>query len=179
MFLACGDEADSEETGLEPKDKVDIIPASPLNPNNFWMAPKDNFKVNTPRATDKTVSPSALRPLVMYIGPEDFTEEVLKSNYPVVVDFYADWCGPCKYMAPYFEKLAEMHPEAKFVKYDVDQDDSKDPASVCSTYKITALPTFDFFYLGEEYPQFKVIGAKIENLRDNIIYFIDEVQKKK
>mmetsp|Transcript_127633 Transcript_127633/g.190290 ORF Transcript_127633/g.190290 Transcript_127633/m.190290 type:complete len:106 (+) Transcript_127633:63-380(+) len=58
----------------------------------------------------------------------------------VVVDFTASWCGPCKYIGPVFEKLAEENPEAEFVKVDVDEAD--DVAAQCG---IQAMPTFHFY----------------------------------
>mmetsp|Transcript_69995 Transcript_69995/g.196160 ORF Transcript_69995/g.196160 Transcript_69995/m.196160 type:complete len:105 (-) Transcript_69995:369-683(-) len=58
----------------------------------------------------------------------------------VVVDFTASWCGPCKFIAPIFEKLAEENPEAEFVKVDVDDADD-----VAAAVGIQAMPTFHFY----------------------------------
>jgi thioredoxin 1 len=128
--------------------------------------------------TMETHNSNTVRQLITYVKPENFTEEVLKSNYPVVVDFYADWCNPCKYMAPYFKKFAETYPDVKFVKYDVDQDDFKDPWCVSGLYGIDAIPTFDFFYLGEEYTKFRFTGADAETLESNIASFVKEIKMK-
>jgi thioredoxin 1 len=63
----------------------------------------------------------------------------------VVVDFTATWCGPCKYIGPIFEKLAEENPDIEFVKVDVDEAD--DVAAHCG---VRAMPTFQFFRNGEK-----------------------------
>mmetsp|Transcript_31102 Transcript_31102/g.45950 ORF Transcript_31102/g.45950 Transcript_31102/m.45950 type:complete len:109 (+) Transcript_31102:194-520(+) len=58
----------------------------------------------------------------------------------VVIDFYADWCGPCVTIAPIFQKLAEDNEDVEFVKVDVDN--AEDVAVACS---IEAMPTFQFY----------------------------------
>ena len=74
-----------------------------------------------------------------------FEDEVLKSREPVVVDFHAEWCGPCKAMAPALEQLAkELSGKVKVVKVDVD----KNPA-VTGKYGIRAMPTLLVFKDGE------------------------------
>ena len=56
------------------------------------------------------------------VSDKTFEEEVLKSSEPVVVDFFAEWCGPCKAMAPALDQVAkEMKGKVKVVKLDVDQ----------------------------------------------------------
>lgn len=75
----------------------------------------------------------------------NFNEEVLKSDIPVLVDFYADWCGPCKMMAPVIEKIAEKYAgKVKVGKLNVDAS----PASAAK-YKVMSIPTFLVFKNGE------------------------------
>lgn len=74
-----------------------------------------------------------------------FDAEVLKSKEPVVVDFFAEWCGPCKAMAPALEQVAkEMAGKVKVVKVDVDQS-----PEVTQKYRIQAMPTLMVFKDGK------------------------------
>lgn len=74
-----------------------------------------------------------------------FEEEVLKSSEPVLVDFFAEWCGPCKAMAPALDEVAaEMKGKVKVVKVDVD----KSP-SITGEYGIQAMPTLILFKDGK------------------------------
>lgn len=66
------------------------------------------------------------------------------ANGVAVVDFWATWCGPCKMMAPTFEEVAEVLPEAKFGKLDVDQ-----ASEVAERYKVYAIPNICIFKNGE------------------------------
>lgn len=76
---------------------------------------------------------------------QNFETEVLQSDVPVLVDFYADWCGPCKMMAPVVEKLAEeMAGQAKVGKINVD-----DEGELAQHYRVVSIPTFLIFKNGE------------------------------
>ena len=71
------------------------------------------------------------------VTDSSFDAEVLKSAEPVLVDFHAQWCGPCKAMAPALEQVAaEMKGKVKIVKVDVDEN-----PKVTGTYGIRAMPT--------------------------------------
>ena len=59
--------------------------------------------------------------MAIHFTDENFNEEVLASNIPVVVDFYADWCGPCRMVSPIVDAIAEEHPEFKVGKINVDE----------------------------------------------------------
>jgi thioredoxin len=73
-----------------------------------------------------------------------FKKEVLESKSPVVVDFYADWCGPCKSLAPIFEALSvDYSGKIKFVKVNVDEN------AVASEYGVSSIPTTIFFSKGK------------------------------
>lgn len=75
------------------------------------------------------------------ITDADFEKEVLKSKVPVLVDFWAPWCGPCKSMLPVMEELAnDFADKAKILKINVD-DNSDTPAK----YSVMSIPTFIFF----------------------------------
>lgn len=78
---------------------------------------------------------------VIYANKNNFDEIVLKSDKPVLVDFYADWCGPCRMLAPTLDEIAEEHPEYLVVKVNVD--DAPELASRYGVMSIPALFTFD------------------------------------
>lgn len=87
-----------------------------------------------------------------------FKAEVLENSKPVLVDFWADWCGPCKQMAPVLDKLAEEHGDKiDVVKINTDQNPDTPRA-----YNIMSLPTMNVYKDGEVVKQ--IIGAKPKRL---------------
>ena len=84
---------------------------------------------------------------------DNFEEEVLKSDMPVLVDMFATWCGPCKMMAPVVAQLAEEYKgSVKVGKLDIDQN-----VDIVAQYKIMSVPTFLVIKDGEVVK--KLIGA--------------------
>lgn len=82
---------------------------------------------------------------VVHVGKSNFEEEVLKSKVPVLVDFFAVWCGPCMSLAPTLEKLAEeMKGKAKIVKIDVDQE-----MELAKEYEVRSIPALFLFKGGK------------------------------
>ena len=82
---------------------------------------------------------------VQSVTAAEFSREVLFSPIPVVVDVYADWCGPCRALAPLLEKYAELYDrEVKFVKVNLDEE-----PDVADVYRVEAVPTLLFFQNGE------------------------------
>lgn len=70
--------------------------------------------------------------------------EIIKGEKPVLVDFHADWCGPCKMMAPVIEQFSkEMHDKVRILKVDVDRN-----PKAATTYQIQGVPTFILFKRG-------------------------------
>ena len=80
------------------------------------------------------------------LSTENFEKEVLKSEKPVLVDFYADWCGPCNAMAPVIEELAtELDGKAKVGKINVDEN-----SDIAVEYNVISIPTLIIFKNGKE-----------------------------
>lgn len=96
------------------------------------------------------------------LNSENFESEVLNANETVLVDFYADWCGPCKMMAPVIEELAEeLQGKAKVGKINVDE--STDTAT---QYDIMSIPTIIIFKNGKEVKRFIGVRDKQELLNE-------------
>ena len=74
----------------------------------------------------------------------NFEEEVLKSEIPVLVDFYADWCGPCKMLAPVLHEFADEHAEVKVGKVNVDEE-----MDLAMRFGVSSIPTLILFKNGE------------------------------
>lgn len=80
------------------------------------------------------------------LSTENFEKEVLKSEKPVLVDFYADWCGPCNAMAPVLEELAKkLEGKVKVGKINVDEN-----PDIAVEYNVMSIPTLIVFKNGKE-----------------------------
>ena len=106
-------------------------------------------KIDAARSGDKPKCAKCERPFLLdrpvKVLEEHFDQTVLKSEVPVLVDFYADWCGPCKVMAPYLDEIA--HDKAgQILVAKVDTDKSP---KVAERYDIKGIPFFARFENGE------------------------------
>ena len=100
------------------------------------------------------------------LNDNTFEREVLQAELPVLVDFYAPWCGPCKMLAPVLDALArEFEGRAKIVKVNVD-----DAPALAARFGITGVPTLIFFDQGEAVDEIvgftppRVLKARLEQL---------------
>lgn len=94
--------------------------------------------------------------MVQELSDAKFEEEVLKSDKPVVVDFWAPWCGPCKILGPTFEKVAGQVKDAKFFKMNVDENQQSP-----QQFGVMGIPCVIIFKNGEEVD--RVVGAVPED----------------
>lgn len=86
----------------------------------------------------------------MEVTQDNFQDEVMSSDVPVLVDFWAPWCGPCKMMAPIVEELGkDMEGKAKVVKVNVDENQA-----LAQQHNILSIPTFMIFKGGQVVDQF-------------------------
>jgi thioredoxin 1 len=98
------------------------------------------------------------------VTDQNFEQDVLKSDQPVLVDFWAEWCGPCKALAPTVEQVAQQYEgRAKVVKMNVDENNQVPPR-----YGIKGIPTLILFKDGNEAD--RVVG---NTSKDNISRMID------
>lgn len=99
---------------------------------------------------------------VKHISENEFQQEVLDNKGLVVVDFYADWCGPCKMLGPILEQVQETLPNVKIVKINVDENQQ-----IAQKYGVMSIPTVYLFDGGMNAGKF--VGVKS---KEDIIDFI-------
>lgn len=96
------------------------------------------------------------------ITDENFEKEVLNSEKTVIVDFYADWCGPCKMQSPIIEEISEKNPNIKVGKLNVDEN-----PSMAVKYNVMSIPTILIIKEGKVKKQFVGLTTK-EEILENI-----------
>ena len=99
---------------------------------------------------------------VQHASEANFDSLVLKSNVPVLVDFYADWCGPCQRLTPILEELARETPDAKIVKVNVDHS-----PNLAAEYGVDSIPSLRVFKNGAVTEQ--LVGLANKNQLKSLI----------
>ena len=96
------------------------------------------------------------------VTDETFEAEVLKNSKPVIVDYWAEWCGPCRMIAPVLEEIAAEYSE----KIDVVKLNIDDNQTIAQQYRILAIPTLNVFVNGQVVKQIQGAKPKKALLRD-------------
>ena len=94
---------------------------------------------------------------VIEVTDQTFEQEVLNSDLPTEVDFWAPWCGPCRMVSPIYDKLAEEYENFKFCKINVDEN-----TEAAEKYQIMSIPMQMFFANGEKVDE--LLGAVPEQI---------------
>ena len=82
--------------------------------------------------------------MITTITKDNFEKEIVKADKPVLVDFWASWCGPCRMLGPTIDEIAEEHPEIKVCKINID-----DEAELAIRHGVMSVPTLMLFKNGE------------------------------
>jgi thioredoxin 1 len=98
----------------------------------------------------------------IYVKDTSFENEVLNSDTPILVDFYADWCAPCRAIAPMLDELAdEVNGAFQIAKVDIDSN-----TATAATYQIESIPTLILFKNGQAVEQWNVVTPKDQLLKE-------------
>ncbi len=119
--------------------------------------------VDLGKSGDRPICGDCGKPLLLdrpiKVAQEDFARTVLGSDVPVLVDFYADWCAPCKYVAPLIDEIAQSH-EGKLLVVKIDTDQAPD---LSQKMGIRSIPTLILFTGGDEVD--RSVGFEPEKVR--------------
>ena len=100
------------------------------------------------------------------VTDQTFEQEVIQSGEPVLVDFWAEWCGPCHAVAPVLDRIADEH-DLKIVKVDIDREQS-----LAQRYGVASIPMMILFENGE--PQASAVGAMPKGALERMLGLSEE-----
>ena len=142
------------ESDENENDNTDLVENTEFMDDEFLNNDSINSDLEEDKKEEKEVE-------IIKLTSENFEEEVLKSEGTVLIDFYADWCGPCKMMSPVVEQFAKENPSVKVCKINIDEEES-----LAIKYSVMSIPTFMAFKDGNVVN--KIVGAvpklELENL---------------
>lgn len=114
-------------------------------------------QINTQNSINNETEQNNIKENVLEVNSENFEVEVLNSDRTVLIDFYADWCGPCKVLSPIINELANENDSVKFVKINIDEEQI-----IANKYGVMSIPTLVVIKDGEELNRSVGIISKTE-----------------
>ena len=129
----------------------------PMASHDLWGAHEvpDSPLVPVVRQSAADQAVNTAKPMVLPVNSATFDQHVLRSEVPVLVDFYADWCGPCKALAPALEQVAAENPQARVVKVNIDHS-----PELAARYNVKSVPRLLVFKGGQIAAQQNGVASK-------------------
>jgi thioredoxin 1 len=133
------------------------LPAIAASTNATSLAADQEVPISSgsPAIVASHAAPAVVRPSVLHVNESNFEQQVLQSDVPVLVDFYAEWCGPCKKLGPVLDELAVESPQAKVVKVNID-----DCRQLAARYRVSSVPNLQVFKGGRAVARQEGLASK-------------------